>query len=248
VRTVHPPESRRTIALIVPLTPKAQPMRRSVLAAALLAVAGPALAQPGPWGGWGGYGMGSRFGEPAYRANRGPAEGKVEVSTFVNSDAGLPALGSGKIGVVAMPGATPTADAREQATYEAAVLDALAGHGYDTISRGDDSPQTVELQVTHTVAVPEEAPHKPVSGAMETTVSNRGTGFGLALAVDLSKPAKALISTRLEARIRDRASGKVLWEGRADMLSREGSEKWTDQAIATRLAKALLARFPEATG
>lgn len=216
-----------------------------MLAAALLAAAGPALAQPIPWGG---YGMDPRFDRPASRHDRGPAEGKVQVSTFVNSDTGLPALGSGKIAVVAMPGATPTADKREQATYEAAVLDALAGHGYDTVTRGDESPQTVELHVTHSVAVPEEPPHKPVRGAMETTVSNRGTGFGLALAVDLSKPAKALISTRLEARIRDRASGKVLWEGRADMLSREGSEKWTDQAIATHLANALLAKFPEATG
>lgn len=229
----------------MPFIAKAQPMRRILLAAALISA--PALAQPGPWGGYG-MGYGSRFGDMPPRSARGPVEGKVDVSTFVNSDAGLPALGGGKIAVVAMPGAEPTAEPREQATYEAALLDALAAHGYDTITRGGESPQTVELSVTHTVAVPEEAPHKPVSGAMETTVSNRGTGFGMALAVDLSKPAKALISTRLEARIRDRSTGKVLWEGRADMLSREGSAKWTDQAIATKLSTALLARFPQASG
>ena len=98
------------------------------------------------------------------------------------------------------------------------------------------------------VAVPQEAPHRPLSGAVQTTVSNRGSGFGLALGLDLSKPRKALLSTRLEARIRDRASQQVLWEGHADMLTREGANKWSDQAIADKLAAALFAKFPQPTG
>jgi len=40
----------------------------------------------------------------------------------------------------------------------------------------------------------------------------------------------------------------VLWEGRAEMYSREGDDKWDDQAIATRLAKALFEDFPGRTG
>jgi hypothetical protein len=71
--------------------------------------------------------------------------------------------------------------------------------------------------------------------------------MGLAVAVDLSKPRGALIATRLEARIRDRATNEVLWEGRADTVTREGG-KWTDGVIANRLAAALFDHFPGKTG
>ena len=42
-----------------------------------------------------------------------------------------------------------------------------------------------------------EPPHKPVSGEMTMGVSNRGSMMGMAVLVDLTKPDKALISTRL---------------------------------------------------
>ncbi|HNJ48934.1 MAG TPA: DUF4136 domain-containing protein, partial [Novosphingobium sp.] len=58
----------------------------------------------------------------------------------------------------------------------------------------------------------------------------------------------ALISTRLEARVRDRASGKVLWEGRAQIVTRDGDERWGDQQVAARLAQALFDGFPGRTG
>jgi len=87
-----------------------------------------------------------------------------------------------------------------------------------------------------------------VRGQASLGVSNRGTMMGLAVQVDGSKPRRALIETRLEVRLRDRASGKVLWEGRAQMYAREGDDKWTDDAIATRLARALLGGFPDRIG
>jgi hypothetical protein len=66
-------------------------------------------------------------------------------------------------------------------------------------------------------------------------------------AVDLTKPLPPLIETRLEARIRDKASGVVLWEGRADIDTREGDDRWNDQAVAARLAEALFDGFPLAS-
>jgi len=36
----------------------------------------------------------------------------------------------------------------------------------------------------------------------------------------------------------------VLWEGRATIATRDGDDKWGDQAIATKLAEALFRRFP----
>jgi hypothetical protein len=82
---------------------------------------------------------------------------------------------------------------------------------------------------------------------MAVSVGNRGTAYGMAVNVDLTKPLPPLVSTKLEARIRDRATNAVLWEGRAEVATREGDEKWGDQAIAARLAEALFDGFPRAS-
>jgi hypothetical protein len=141
-----------------------------------------------------------------------------------------------------MPGST--GDARSGATFEAAVIDQLAKAGYDTVTQKPDGGQIAEVRMIHDVVRPEEGKRNPVSGEATVGVSNRGSYTGLALNVDLTKPAKALVSTRLMARIKDRATGAVLWEGRADIVTRDGDDRWTEQAIATRLAAALFEDFP----
>ena len=221
-----------------------------VSAVALIAMAAsPALAQR--WGYPGAYPYGGdRFGwdrpaRPIASPDRG-REGKVEVTRFLADGAAAQALGQGTISVSAA--ADGTVDARERATYEAAVIDRLAGVGYDTATKAGDEGQTVELHIRHAEAEPAEAPHKPVSGEMAVGVSNHGSYQALGLNIDLSKPRKALLSTRLEARIRDKATGAVLWEGRADIATRDGDPRWTDQAIATKLAGALFAGFPGKNG
>jgi hypothetical protein len=83
---------------------------------------------------------------------------------------------------------------------------------------------------------------------VSTGISNRGSGFGLALNIDLSKPRPPLISTRLEVRIRDRVTDKVLWEGRAEAAGRESGSNADSQKIATRLADALFEGFPGRAG
>jgi hypothetical protein len=219
-----------------------------VSAVALVAMAAsPALAQrwgyPGSSYGWDRYG----WDRPARSIERDSSrEGKVEVTRFLADGAAAQALGRGAISVSAA--ADGTADARERATYEAAVIDRLAGVGYDTATKAGDEGQTVELHIRHAEAEPAEAPHKPVSGEMAVGVSNHGSYQALGLNIDLSKPRKALLSTRLEARIRDKATGAVLWEGRADIATRDGDPRWTDQAIATKLAGALFAGFPGKNG
>jgi hypothetical protein len=184
--------------------------------------------------------------QPAF-ARSGEREGKVEVSRFVAEGAAAQALGHGTIAVARAE--RGQADERERATYEAAVIDQLAGAGYDTAVAAGASGQTVELTVRHAEIAPAEGPRKPVHGAMSLGVSSRGGTYqSLAIGVDLRKPAKALISTRLEARIRDKTSGAVLWEGRADIATRDGDPEWSDQAIAVRLAEALFAGFPGRNG
>ncbi len=221
-----------------------KPFRLRSLAVAMLVVtlASPVLAWPGD--GWGGGGMGRGGYGPGWNgggANSDSREGKVSVDRFLAPDVG-DALKQAHIAVVAAPGGS--GDAREGATFEAAVIDQLAKSGYDTINPDPHGGLVTEVHTARDVVEPEEQKHSPVSGEMEAGVSNRGSGFGVGVNIDLTKPRKALIDTRLEITIRDRVSGKALWEGRADIITREGDSHWTDAAVAGRLAGALFEHFP----
>ncbi|MBO9576112.1 MAG: hypothetical protein J7494_10275 [Sphingobium sp.] len=216
----------------------------------LLAAAAPALARPGGvFGpGWGGSRMDDPWGDQRLnshsRYDRDDREGKVDADTFAAEDAG-PALGHGAITVSTLPGTT--ASATDQAAYEAALIDQLVKAGYDTTVRDPQDGQRVEIRIVRDVLVPEEQKRNPVSGAMSVGTGTYGSSVGMAIALDFTKPRKALISTRLEARILDKATGKPLWEGHATIATREGSDRWNDQAIATRLAAALFDHFPKPT-
>jgi len=218
-----------------------------LLAAAALSAAAPAAAQRSDWG----------YPGPAERGfpDRGPQsrqsddrEGRVTVARFVGKGDAASRLGHGPAFVKVLANDDSMPDASEQAIFEAAVIDRLVGAGYDTLRPEGDDGQMVELRILHAVLTPQEAPHKPVSGEMAVGVSNRGSMVGMAVNVDLTKPRKALLSTRLEARIRDQASGEVLWEGRAEIATRDGDEDWGEDAIAHRLAQVLFSGFPHESG
>lgn len=227
-------------------------IRLSTVALLIAAFAGatPSVAQPGWGGGWGARGWGSGgWGRPAWndwggqRINGGPdsREGKVDSEQFLADDAAA-LLGHGPIVVTSLAGSTATGS--DQVVYEAAMIDQLVKAGYDTTNPKADSGQVAEIRIIRDTVVPEEPKRKPVSGEMSMGVSNRGSMMGMAVAVDLTKPKKALISTRLEAKVRDRATDKVLWEGHAEIDTREGDDHWGEQAIANRLAAALFEHFP----
>ncbi|NCU11798.1 MAG: hypothetical protein GXC70_06505 [Sphingomonadaceae bacterium] len=210
------------------------------LAAMALGLTGTALmAQPGPWGGPG-WGMSARQIDPA-------VESRIEVARFRAEGDAAAALGSGPLGVIAMPGGD-AADPRLGAVFEAAIEGQLLNAGYRAAAAGESGGHVAEVRIVRSEAAPAEEKGNPVSGQASFGVSNRGSMMGLAVHVDGSKPRRALIETRVETRIRDKASGAVLWEGRARMYSREGDAKWTDDAIAARLARALFGGFPERLG
>ena len=234
-------------------------LRALLLAAPALGIASAAHAHPPMGGGMGwngpglnepGWGMDSRMDRDMDRregARRDRSnEGRVIVERFVAEGDAAQALGHGRIAVSAAAG-TDT-EARDTATFEAAVVDQLVRTGYDVATPEPTGGQVVEITVTRDVVQPEEAARKPLSGSMEVGVSNRGSMVGMALAYDATKPLKALVATRLEARIRDRATGKALWEGRATIQTREGDDHWTQGAVATKLAASLFDHFPAAGG
>lgn len=216
---------------------------RALTVLSLLVTATPALAQ---WDrsqrGWG---------DPRLDAPRAPArtsnsrdtrEGKVNAAQFM-ADGAAAQLGQGAVEISTLTGAL--GEVEDRAAYEAAIIDQLVKAGYDTLAPSEaESGQVTELRIRREVLVPQEGKRNPVSGEMMVGVGTHGSMMGMAVAVDLSKPKGALVSTRLEARILDKKSGNPLWEGRAEIATREGDSRWSDQAIATRLAEALFDRFP----
>lgn len=208
--------------------------------AALAACAAPAFAQYGRWDG--------PLDGPS-RSSRGryadPREGRVEVSRFVGEGDSAALLGHGPVEVSSAAGGPfgpVPQDALAQsdrAPFEAAVVDRLIAAGYDTIHADPEAGQVAELRISREVLVPAEVKRNPVSGTAAMEVGNRGSAYGLGIAVDMTKPRTALLSTRMDARIKDRASGKVLWEGRAQIATRQGDDAWTDGKIADKLAAAL---------
>lgn len=218
-------------------------MNAKLLLGVALILSMPAVtqAQPVP-GGWGRPMMDQRLRQDDGRRVSQPDK-RIAVEAFRSSDSGG-LLGKGAITVAAAAGAEAE---WKLPVYEAAVVDQLAKLGYDTAVSGAEGGQIAQIGITHEVVVPEEAKRKPVSGAMEVGVSNRGNYTAMALNVDLTKPRKAIVATRLDVRIRDKASGRVLWEGHAEAQTREDDDGLNNGAVAARLASALFARFEDAT-
>lgn len=173
----------------------------------------------------------------APKAARISLDDHVSTARFVAQDAQAK-LGQGAISVKTSPDAqlSPAAGA----VFEAAVINQLAKAGYDTTQPDRPDSQTAELIITRTTVVPAEDKQDAVHGSGMVGVSNRGTMMGLALNIDLGKPRKAVIATQIRVRIKDNATQALLWEGRASMETRDGAGRWTDDAIAARLAAALL--------
>lgn len=177
-----------------------------------------------------------------------PREGQVDAGRFVIDGPAAEVLGHGPVSVESESGPQGTGwlAPNLRAAYEAAVVDSLVKAGYDTLHPDAEGAQHVTLTIARRVLVPAEEKRSPVSGSAAMSIGTRGSAYGLAVNVDLSKPRAALVSTRLDMRIHDRPGGAVLWEGHAEIATREGDEDWSEDRIAGTLASALLDRFPEA--
>ena len=198
---------------------------------------------------WGGDRWGSGWDrQPSRIGARGGAEqsreARVSSEHFVG-DGAESLLGRGPIRIAALPDSTP--EGRDLLTYEAATLDRLVLAGYDTLLSAEGSGQVAEIRIRQLVAEPAEARRNPVSGEGSVMVSNRGTAVGMAVAVDFTEPRTALIATHMDLQIKDRESGAVLWEARAQMTTREGDANWGPDEIAARLSAALFEGFPRGT-
>lgn len=220
------------------------PRSGPLIAAAVASIGSlPLYAQPNTDGPI--YAPAPRPGDPyyavPYRA-QGPRQGKVQVATFLATSPNISGLGHGPIAIA--PPAESIGGGLEDGPFETALVGQFANAGYETAAGQGTGGQIAEFVVSHDVIQPPEAPRSPVSGGVAIGGGNRGSGLGIGLAIDLSKPLGALVSTRLEVRIRDRVTKELLWQGRAEVLSREGDKHWKNEDIAAKLTAALFKGFP----
>jgi hypothetical protein len=180
---------------------------------------------------------------PSYGA-RGPREGKIDTATFLASNGNVGQLGHGSIVLAANTG--NTAGGQYDGAFESALIDQLGKAGYRTDVQPSGGAQTIEFIVSHDIVQPPEPRHSPIGGGVAVGAGSRGWGgVGVGIDIDLSKPLKALVATRLQARIRDSSTNELLWEGRAQVVTRDGDKRWTPQSIATRMTAALFKGFPK---
>lgn len=168
--------------------------------------------------------------------------GPVEVTRFHLPDTAM--LAQGSVAVVAAPGMSP--DSLELRAFSSAVARELQRLGYREVASPDGAQQAEVRLERHTVQ-PERV-RSPVSVGVGGSAGSYGSGLGVGVGFDLSGPPPAMMETLLGVMIRDKSSGKVVWEGRARFAVRATSPLATTELGAAELARALFRDFPGKSG
>jgi hypothetical protein len=168
--------------------------------------------------------------------------GPVEVTRFHLPDTA--ALGQGTIAVEPGPGMDGAS--LEFRTYAAAVGRQLSLLGYGEMVAGQ-SDQIALVHIERRTLVPGRN-GGPVSVGVGGSTGSYGSGVGVGIGLNLSGPPPEQIETRLSVTIRERASNRSLWEGRASFAVKSSSPLANSQLGAAKMAEALFTGFPGTSG
>lgn len=169
--------------------------------------------------------------------------GPVEVTRFHVPE--LAALGRG--GIAIEPAAGQDGDSLEFSSYAGAVSRQLSLLGYSPASTAGPRPQVAVLRIERHSWRPDRA-RGPVSVGVGGGGGSYGSGVGIGIGLDLSGPPPEQVETQVSVTIKDRASGKALWEGKAIFAVRASSPLASTQLGAAKLAEALFKGFPGSSG
>ncbi len=169
--------------------------------------------------------------------------GPVEVTRFHVPE--LAQMGRGPIAVEPAP--EQDGSSLEYRTYAEAVSRQLNLLGYSVAPNGAGSPQVATLRIERRSFRPDRA-RNPVSVGVGGSAGSYGSGVGLGIGLDLSGPPAEHVETLIGVTIRQRASGKALWEGKASFAVRAASPLAQTQLGAAKLSEALFKSFPGQSG
>ncbi len=169
--------------------------------------------------------------------------GPVEVTRFHDATL-LDRVGRGTIAVEPAAGMDPAS--LELRSYQSAVARRLVTLGYREAPVGSGG-QVALVRLQRTAFRPGRD-GSPVSVGVGGGGGSYGSGVGMGIGIDLSGASAEQVTTELGVQIRDRASGKTVWEGRARFTVRASSPLADTQLGAAKLAEALFANFPGNSG
>jgi len=170
--------------------------------------------------------------------------GPVEVTRFHLPD--TTPLGRGAIRVE--PGPGEDGASIEFRAYAAAVAQELARLGYsEALPGAAATPQIAVLTLDRRTLVPERR-GGPVSVGVGGATGGYGSGVGLGVGINLSGPPPEMVETEMAVTIRERASGRSLWEGRARFAVKASSPLAQTSLGAAKMARALFQDFPGRSG
>jgi hypothetical protein len=167
--------------------------------------------------------------------------GPVQVTRFHGADVSM--LGKGTIAVEPAPGADGAS--LEWQAYRGAVMRQLVTLGYSEAAPGSGA-QVASLALTRRTIDPQT--RSPVSIGVGGSTGTYGGGVGLGVGLNLSPKPGPEVATDLAVSIRDRASGTVLWEGRASFTVSAKSPLAATSLGAPKMSEALFQGFPGQSG
>ena len=170
--------------------------------------------------------------------------GPVEVTRFHDATL-LERVGRGTIAVEAAPGMD--AGSLELRSYQAAVIRQLTMLGYREARAGTSAAQVALVRLERRAFRPGRG-KGPVSVGVGGGTGSYGSGVGMGIGLDLSGPPPEQVTTELGVQIRDRASSKTVWEGRASFTVRASSPLANTELGAAKMTEALFAGFPGNSG
>ena len=170
--------------------------------------------------------------------------GPVEVTRFHDATL-LERAGRGTIAVEAAPGMD--AGSLELRSYQAAVIRQLTMLGYREARAGTSAAQVALVRLERRAFRPGRG-KGPVSVGVGGGTGSYGSGVGMGIGLDLSGPPPEQVTTELGVQIRDRASSKTVWEGRASFTVRASSPLANTELGAAKMTEALFAGFPGNSG
>ena len=169
--------------------------------------------------------------------------GPVEVTRFH-----VPEVPLARGTVAVEPASGEDGSSIEFRTYAVAVAQELARVGYGQAAPGGPASHHVAmLSVDRRTLVPERR-GSPVSVGVGGGTGTFGSGLGVGVGIDLSGPPPEQVETQMSVTIRDRATGRNLWEGRASFAVRADAPQAQTAIGAAKMAQALFRGFPGESG
>jgi hypothetical protein len=169
--------------------------------------------------------------------------GPVEVTRFHAPE--LAVLGKGTISVEPAPGQDGAS--LEWKSYQAAIQRQLTLLGYGEAAAGVVSAQVAEVRLSRSTFRPDRS-GGPVSVGVGGSTGTYGSGLGVGIGINLSPRPSEQVQTDLGVIIKDRASAKTLWEGRASFSVRASSPLAGTSLGAAKITEALFKGFPGQSG